>query len=139
MVNYSLGRLAASAAIIKDKRILLIKRSMKCSRFPGFWSFPSGGIQPKDSSIEACVIREVLEEVSLEFKPKEKFGFYESISNNKRYVALIFLGDVKGEISCQRDEVSEAKFFSYEEIKSLEIAFVYGEVIDDLYHKTLIR
>ncbi|MCC6583609.1 MAG: NUDIX hydrolase [Chitinophagales bacterium] len=135
MTNIIFGKVAAAAAILKDGKILLLKRSFKETNFPGYWTFPSGGIEEMDESHKKTVEREVLEETSLRFTPKEKFNFYESVVNNKRYFSLVHLGEWKGEVKINEDEASEFAFFSYEEARHLDLAFAYKEVIEDL-HKT---
>jgi len=51
------------AVIEKDKKVLLVQRSLKSSR-PSQWCFPGGGIHIGESPESAC-IREVAEEVGL--------------------------------------------------------------------------
>jgi len=139
MPQLPLGKIASSAAIIDNHKLLLLKRASNASTFPDHWTFPSGGIEETDASIKDTVIREVKEEVNLDFTPTKKLSFYESFTNGKRYIALVHLGEWTGEIKLQEEEVSERKFFTYEETKSLELAFAYREVIDDLYTAGLIK
>ncbi|WP_163831835.1 NUDIX hydrolase [Spartinivicinus ruber] len=58
--------MATWAVIENEKKILLIRRSLKTSR-SGQWCFPGGGIKENESPEEAC-IREVKEETSLDIK-----------------------------------------------------------------------
>ena len=139
MVQLPFGKVAGSAAIIKNKKVLLIKRSDQVSLYPGRWTFPSGGIEETDRSIQDTVIREVKEEVGLTFAPTKKFGFYESVANGKRYFALVHLGEWSGEIKLQEKEAVEWRFFTYEETSSLDLAFKYREVIDDLFVAGLVH
>jgi len=138
MVNIPIGRISGSAAIIEDRKVLLTKRNPNLKTCPNFWTFPAGGIDNTDASIEDCVVREVKEEVNLDFIPKEKLNFYESIVNSKRIISLVFLGDWSGNIKFQEEEVVDACFFSYNETKNLDIAFAYRAVIEDLYKLKLI-
>ena len=138
MNKIELGKIAGSAAIIKDKKVLLLKRNTDRSLFPGHWTFASGGIEEFDSSVSETVIREVKEETGLIFAPIKKFGFYESISNNKRHFALVYLGDWEGEIVLETSESSDWKFYSYEDTKELPLAFAYREVLKDLFNAGLI-
>lgn len=50
-----------SALIIKDKKILVVKRALKATYFPGMVSLP-GGKRENGESISKAVIREILEE-----------------------------------------------------------------------------
>lgn len=133
------GRIASSAAIIKDGKILLLKRASSAKLFPNHFTFPSGGIEETDASVENAVTREVKEETGLDFVPKEKFGFYESVVSDKRYLALVHLGKWSGTITLQPEEISEHNFFTFEETHSLDLAFAYREVIKDLHSKGLIK
>lgn len=138
MDRLPIGKVASSAAILEKGKILLIKRAAHVSTYPNHWTFPSGGIEETDTSIRNAVIREVKEEVNLDFTPTKKFGFYETVTNGKRYVALVHLGEWSGEIKLQAEEVSEWHFFTHEETKRLELAFAYREVINDLHTAGLI-
>lgn len=134
-----IGRISGSAAIIKDKRILLTKRTPNLKRFPDYWTFPAGGIDETDESVEACVMREVKEETGLDFKPTKKLNFYESHADGERIISLVFLGEWEGEMRPEPKEVSEAKFFTYQQTKELKLAFAYKEVIGDLKELGLIE
>lgn len=53
---------AASVGIVRDGRILLIKRALP--PYQHLWTFPGGRREP-DETIEACAAREVQEELGL--------------------------------------------------------------------------
>ena len=129
----------AGAAILDHKRrALLIKRSSNKEAFPGCWSFPAGRIEPTDSNLKATAIREVKEEVALDFTPKKKLGFYESQSGGQRFINLTFLGTWTGKIKIQKSEISEFGWFNYEETQKLKLAFAYSCVIKDLHEQGLL-
>ncbi|MFA5935965.1 MAG: NUDIX hydrolase [Patescibacteria group bacterium] len=134
-----IGKIASSAAIFEGKKLLLIRRSPTASAYPNHWTFPSGGIEETDQSVGSAVIREVKEEVGLDFRPSKKWNFYESTTNGKRYFALVHLGEWSGTIQLQKEEASEWRFFTYTETKNLNLAFAYREVIDDLYTAGLVE
>ena len=128
-----LGRIGCAGVVIKDKKILLLKRRSDATRCPDKWTLPAGGIEPTDASLEACVVREVKEEAGLNFVPTKKFKFYQSLpEDGKRNISLVFLGDWSGNLRIQLEEVSAGDFFSYDEFKKLKMAFAYGEVVEDL-------
>jgi len=132
-------KIGASAVIIDNaqKKILLIKRASRLPDFPGYWAFPAGTPDPTDESIKETVIREVKEEVGLNFKPTKRMGFYESSAEDKKIVSLVFLGEWDGKVKIQENEVSGYGWFAYDEIhnKKLLLAFAYSEVIEDLHKK----
>ena len=53
---------AASVAIVRDGKVLLIKRAY--APYQRLWTLPGGRIEPGES-IEQCAIREIAEEVGL--------------------------------------------------------------------------
>jgi len=136
-MNYPIGKIAGSAVILKNKKILLLQRSFNSKNAPGKWTFPAGGIEESDESLESCVIREVKEETNLDFVVTKKFNFYDGIMNGKRYFALVHLGSASGDLQID-SESEEAKYFSYNETLGIEIAFSYRQVLDDLHNEGLI-
>lgn len=137
-MNYPIRKVAGAAAIINEnKEILLLKRSRNSKNAPGEWTFPAGGIEEDDISMESCVIREVKEETNLDFIVTDKFKFYDGILNEKRYFSLVHLGDYSGDLIINK-ESEEAKFMSYKETLNKNIAFSYREVLDDLHSSGLI-
>lgn len=132
------GKVAGSAAIIEERKILLLKRSSSASLYPDHWTFPSGGIEETDASARETVIREVREETGIDFAPTEKLGFYESVVDGKRYFALVHLGVWSGNIQLQPEEIQEYRFCTSNEALSLPLAFAYKDVIQDLFTKGFI-
>ena len=61
-MNYKSPKLTADGAIIKDNKILLIKR--KNDPFKGKWALP-GGFVEYGEKVEDAVVREVLEETGV--------------------------------------------------------------------------
>ncbi len=124
---------AASAAIIKDKKILLTKRSDYTKTYPNLWAFP-GGRADGDETPEQAVVREVKEEVGLDFTPKKLFakGRY------KRRELFRFIGDWSGNIMIQEEEISDHGWFTYDKAIKLDFAFEYRDVIEKLHKEGLI-
>jgi mutator protein MutT len=125
--------IASSATIIKDKKILLIKRSNYTKVFPEHWACP-GGRADEGETPEQNVIREVKEEINLEFEPKEliKKGQY------KDRELYRFYGTWSGEVQIQEEEVADWNWFSYDDAIKLKLAFDYREVIEILHKKNLL-
>jgi 8-oxo-dGTP diphosphatase len=57
-------RLVASAVIVVDEKVLLVRRSADDS-YPGMWEFPGGGVDGDEPVVDA-IRREVLEETGIE-------------------------------------------------------------------------
>lgn len=126
-------KVGASAVILKDKKILLIKRSSNIDTFPQFWACP-GGIAEYNESPEEAVSREVREEINCEFTPAELF----STGKYKDRLLYRFLGDWSGEIKISDGEAEEWRWFSYEDAIKLKLAFDYREIIEKLRKKKLL-
>jgi len=133
-----LGRVAASAAIIRRKKILLLQRTATAKNFPLYWTFPSGGVEEFDESLSTAVIREVKEETGLDFIPTKKFSFYEIQHNGHRSFSLVHLGRAIGDITPQISEVADWAWFTYKGATKLPLAFNYHEVIKDLHRSGLL-
>ena len=126
--------IASSAIIIKDKKILLIKRSNYTTAYPEYWGFPAGRAKENESP-EENVIREVKEETNLNFEPLELIKTGYEYKCRKFYC---FYGNWSGDIKIQEEEVSDWNWFSYEEAIKLKLAFDYKEVIEILHEKNLL-
>ena len=61
-----------TAAIEKDGKFLLVKRSEKEANYPGKWLFPGGKVEDQES-LETAVERECLEELGLRVKAQKLF------------------------------------------------------------------
>jgi len=124
---------AASAAILKDKKILLIKRSAYTNAFPGHWAFPGGRVD-EGETVEEGVIREVQEEINLQFKPTRLLA-HKKWEDREIYR---YLGEWSGEPKPQAEEVDDWGWFTYEETKKLPMAFDYTERIEQLHQEGLL-
>ena len=125
--------IASTAAIIKDKKILLIKRSNYTKLFPEHWAFP-GGRSEGEETPEQGLIREVKEETDLDFEPTEliKKGQYQDRELYR------FYGNWSGEVKLQEEEVTDFQWFTYEEAIKQKLAFDYHEVIEILHERELL-
>ena len=132
-------RIGSGGAIIKDNKLLLTKRIETKKHFPNYWTFPAGGYEETDNSLINTAIREIKEEVNLNFKPTKKLNFYEFQNKGTLSISHIYLGEWAGEIIFQKEEITEIGWFTYKETKFLDIAFAYTEVIEDLYKLNLIK
>lgn len=119
-------------------RILLLKRSNYTKAFPYHWTMP-GGRWEADENPEEIVVREVLEETGLAFTPEKLYHTSEQKNTNEIVKAHRFIWTWTGNISIQEEEADWYAWYTYEETKSLQIAFDYAEVIEQLYTDWLIK
>jgi len=125
--------LAASGIILKEQRILLIKRSNYTKIYPGFWACPGGRAELSETA-EQNVIREVKEEVNLDFIPTEIL----TTATWKNRFLYRFLGRWSGTVKIQEEELTDYNWFTYTEAKQLNLAFDYPHVLDLLRERKLI-
>ena len=115
---------------VNNKKFYLVIRSLN-----GDFGFPKGHTEPGESEIETA-IRELKEETGIEVKIIE--GFRRQIEYELRNIpntikqSVYFLGECTSDkIICQESEVSEARFFSYEDaIKILSFEKTKSILID---------
>jgi len=121
-----------AAIIIRDKKILLLQRN-KNDDEPEKWTPINETIEDNESP-EDAVVRGVKEEIGTEFLITERL-------ENHLYdgITAVFLGTVTGPIRPEQKEVKNFGWFSYEETKSLDFAYKYECVINQLFEKKLLR
>jgi 8-oxo-dGTP diphosphatase len=88
--------LAVGAFILKDKKLLIVKKSPYENIDAGLWTIPGGKIE-KDESIIDGLKREIKEEVNLEISNYQWLGEDVFESNGFWYHAQHFLCNVKND------------------------------------------
>lgn len=124
----------SSGALFSEGKVLLVKRNPDALRFPNSWACP-GGRAEKGETPEQTVIREVKEETNLDFEPTQLF----MTGRMDERVMNRFLGDWKGDIVLQAEELCDFGWFNYKDCAELDFAFDYREVIDVLFAKGLLK
>lgn len=91
MSHAQLFKIAVSAFIVKDDKILILKRADNEAFLPSVWEVPGGGVD-EGETIEQGVIRETKEEAGLDVVPQRLFGHFEYRDGyNQQTVNLNFL------------------------------------------------
>ena len=121
------------AVIIKDDRVLLIKRGQP--PLAGQWSIP-GGLLEVGETVRATAIREAFEEAGLVVEALDLLGVFDRVlpdgegRTQYHYVLIDFLcRRVSGEIRAG-DDAAEARWFQRGEVRDLGLAKDTGEVIE---------
>ncbi len=112
------------AILEKDGRFLLVKELKSAAK--GKWNQPAGWIEVGENPADA-VKREVKEETGFDFEPKNILGIYSlskeyGIESGHHPIKIMFIGDISekpGEY--MKDEISETKWFTPEEIESMDL------------------
>lgn len=106
------------AIIRKDGRLLIAQRNLNDS-FGGYWEFP-GGKREADETIEACLVREVYEELGVRIRPERPLC-RKTVESSGRQIVLCFYfcdwtGGEAAALDCRdfrwvtRPEVGQFKF-----------------------------
>ncbi|GGL72485.1 NUDIX hydrolase [Halocalculus aciditolerans] len=77
-----------------DPHLLFTKRASHLSEHPGQMSFPGGGREPSDDSLEATALRECDEEIGLHSEEVEVVGRLDDIETTTGYAISPFVGRV---------------------------------------------
>ena len=97
--------------IIEDNRVLLVKHQK------GHWGFPKGHVEENETEMETA-IREVKEETNLDVEIVDNKRYTEEYitdKGNEKEVVYFYAKKIGGEIYSQEEEVSETKWFSFED------------------------
>ena len=131
---------AQKALIIKNNKLLIIKKSAKDINSPNQWEVP-GGRKQVGENLEQHIIREVKEEVGLYIQPKEIFDMWEfsiPVNNEKTTVVAIarFCELTNDTIVITEDEIDNYKWVAIDE-KLLDYNLIPGirKTIEKLVNK----
>ena len=126
-MSFKSPRLTTDGVIIKDNKLLLIKR--KNEPFKNKWALP-GGFVEYGEKVEDSVTREVFEETGLKTKINNFFNVYSDPDRDPRghTITLVYSLEIVGGNLKGNDDASEAKFFELDNLP--ELAFDHKEILD---------
>ena len=124
--------LAVSAAIIRDGKVLIVRRARPPAA--GLYTLPGGGVEVGETLMEA-VAREVREETALVIEPVALAGYREAIARDgdgrveRHFVILPFAATwIAGE-PVLSDELSEAMWLDPAAIAGLNTTAGLAEIV----------
>ena len=124
--------LAVSAAIIRDGKVLVVRRARKPAL--GVYTLPGGGVESGETLIEA-VTREVREETSLAIEPVGLAGHREAIVRDaqgrveRHFVILCFAARwISGE-PVLNEELDDARWLDPAELAGLHTTEGLAEIV----------
>ncbi len=130
--------LAASAAIIRDGRVLIVRRARKPAN--GVYTLPGGVVEAGETLAEA-VTREVREETGLEIAPVALAGFREVILRDggnqvsRHFVILSFAARwISGDTELN-DELDDARWLRPAEIEGLKTTEGLAEIVTAAFER----
>jgi ADP-ribose pyrophosphatase YjhB (NUDIX family) len=128
--------LAVSAAIIRDGRVLIVRRARPPAY--GVFTLPGGGVEAGETLRDA-VIREVLEETALAIEPLGLAGYREAIARDadgrveRHFVILPFAARwLSGEVALN-EELAEARWLVPAELDGLKTTEGLADVVRAAY------
>ena len=127
MANPIQINLVAGVIIKKDGKYLLVQE--KLPKAYGLWNFPAGKVEEGDI-IAHTAIKEAKEETGYDVKLLRHVGVFnspEKICPCKHAYEAEIIG---GELKFPEDEIMDAKWFSYDEIKKMKDKLRGGWVLE---------
>ncbi len=124
--------LAVSAAIIKDDRVLIVRRARAPAE--GLFTLP-GGVVETGELLEEAVVREVREETGLTVAPIGLAGYREAIVRDaegrveRHFLILAFAARWLDGEPVLNEELGEARWLRPEEIAGLRTTEGLGDII----------
>jgi 8-oxo-dGTP diphosphatase len=124
--------LAASAAIVRDGKILVVRRARPPAH--GLYTLPGGVVEVGETLMEA-VAREVREETALEIEPVALAGFRETIVRDadsrveRHFIILCFASRWRAGDPVLNEELSEARWLDPAELAGLPTTPGLAEIV----------
>ena len=130
-------QVAVGAIVVKDDRVLLVKRSKPPGE--GLWAIPGGRVELGET-LQQAAEREIMEETGLTIQAKDPVYTFEIIEPEGterprfHYVIVDFAAEyVKGALT-PSDDASEARWVSSQELKRLPVSQTTTEVLKNVVH-----
>ena len=124
--------LAVSAAIIRDGRILIVRRAQPPMQ--GVWTLP-GGVVETGETLHEAVTREVREETGIAIEPLALAGHREVVIRDRdnrvsrHFVILAFMADWKSGEFSPNEELAEGRWLLPEELTGLQTTEGLAEIV----------
>ncbi len=126
MGNQKKYSVVVNALVVKDKKILLAKRSMEEKHVPGLWSPPGGKLEATGVSwgaLQKTAKREVKEEVGVEINDKMLLlenNTFEHDEDGLLVIAITFLCFYRNGTPKPLEDTTAVKWISEKEIDNYE-------------------
>ena len=127
-IGGTLFMLAADAVIIRDGKVLLLKRSYP--PFEGMWELP-GGIVKIDEAVAEAAKREAKEEAGVDVEIKKLVGIYDAPGRDPRgrVISIAFLCTAAGKPAFSPREATDARWFPLDSLPKL--AADHNKIVGD--------
>ena len=124
--------LAVSAAIIRDGKVLVVRRARKPAL--GIYTLPGGGVETGETLMQA-VTREVREETSMDIEPVALAGHREAIVRDaqgrveRHFVILCFAARWLAGEAVLNEELDDARWLAPAALSSLRTTEGLAEIV----------
>jgi ADP-ribose pyrophosphatase len=130
-------RVAVGAIIIRDDRVLLVKRNKPPGE--GLWAIPGGRVELGET-LQQAAEREIKEETGLTIQARDIVYTFEVIERDDagrpryHYVIVDLVAEYgKGELN-PSDDASEARWVTPQELKCLPVSQATRDVLTNIVH-----
>ena len=119
-----LPRVAVGAVVLKDNRVLLVRRAKPPAQ--GLWAIPGGSVELGET-LQQAAEREILEETGITIQANKTvytFDLIEKDENNRirfHYVIVDLMADYISGKPLPGDDADEVRWVSSEELKNLDV------------------
>jgi 8-oxo-dGTP diphosphatase len=122
--------LAVACAVIFSENLILAVQRGQSQDLPGKWEFPGGKVEP-DESEEACLIREIREELGLEIQVGKRLNSVEHDYKKFKIHLIPFVANiVKGEM--RLTEHQAYKWLTLDKLDSVDWAPADWPIVNQL-------
>jgi 8-oxo-dGTP diphosphatase len=130
--------LAVSAAIVRDGRILVVRRARAPAH--GLYTLPGGVVEVGETLVEA-VAREVLEETGMTVEPVALAGFREAVARDaqdrveRHFVILCFAARWQAGEPVLNEELDEARWLDPADLAGLKTTAGLAEIVATAFER----
>jgi 8-oxo-dGTP diphosphatase len=131
-MNYKSPKLTVDGVILKNEKILLIKRGNH--PFKGKWALPGGFVEYGEKT-EDAVIREVFEETGLKTIINQLVGVYSDPKRDPRghTITIVYNLEIRGGKIESSGDACDIKFFNISKLPKL--SFDHNSIIQDVLRR----
>ncbi len=122
---------AVGAILLRGDDILLVKRK---KHYTDMWTLPVG-ILEFDESAKDCIVREVKEELGVDFISPQFCCYSDGIGTlpGRHFMMLYFYGGISGEIKLEEAELADYKWFPVHEATKMKLGFNQEAIVQKFY------
>ena len=117
----------------RNNNFILIKR--KNEPYKDHWAIP-GGFVDYGETVEDAAIREAKEETTVDIDIEELFGVYSDSNRDPRghTITIVYVATGNFDEIQANSDAADVGVYSFNEIKSMKIAFDHREILEDLFN-----